>query len=203
MLLSALLACYRRRPRLDVGRLRRRGGNILRVGLYVLMGIAATAIANAAPPPYRTITASQTDKTIVLTGRDLTIEQVVQVAGSINEFGFVNPILVGPDNVIIAGHARFGAAQKLGLTEVPVIVLRHLSEAQRRALVIADNRLALNAGWDEKMLRIELLRTQCSSFLIIDVQSGRVFARARKEYTCELEIAISVIARFRFSRLQE
>ena len=78
--------------------------------------------------------------------RTHTPEQVAQVAGSIAEFGFVNPILVGPDNVIIAGHARFAAAQKLGLSEVPVIVLRHLSEAQRRALVIADNRLALNAG---------------------------------------------------------
>jgi DNA modification methylase len=86
--------------------------------------------------------------------------QVAQVAGSIAEFGFVNPILVGSDHVIIAGHARFAAAQKLGLTEVPVIVLRHLSEAQRRALVIADNRLALNAGWDEDMLRIELAALQ-------------------------------------------
>jgi hypothetical protein len=62
--------------------------------------------------------------------------------------------------VIIVGHARFAAAQKLGLAEVPVIVLRHLSDAQRRALVIADNRLALNAGWDEEMLRIELTALQ-------------------------------------------
>src|SRR5438270_11113004 len=88
--------------------------------------------------------------------RTHTPEQIAQVAGSIAEFDFVNPILVGPDNVIIAGHARFAAARKLGLTEVPVIALRHLSAAQRRALVIADNRLALNAGWDEEMLRIEL-----------------------------------------------
>src|SRR5437868_10521299 len=92
--------------------------------------------------------------------RTHTPEQIAQVAGSIAEFDFVNPILVGPDNVIIAGHARFAAARKLGLTEVPVIVLRHLSEAQRRALVIADNRLALNAGWDEEMLRIELTALQ-------------------------------------------
>ena len=83
-------------------------------------------------------------------------EQVMQVAASIAEFGFVNPILVGPDNVIIAGHARVLAARKLTLTEVPVIVLGHLSETQRRALVIADNRLALSAGWDEEMLRVEL-----------------------------------------------
>jgi DNA modification methylase len=88
--------------------------------------------------------------------RTHTPEQIAQVAGSIAEFGFVNPILIGADRVIIAGHARFAAAQKLGLSTVPVIVLAHLSEAQRRALVIADNRLALNAGWDEEMLRIEL-----------------------------------------------
>jgi len=80
----------------------------------------------------------------------------MQIAASIAEFGFVNPILVGPDNVIIAGHARVLAARKLTLTEVPVIVLGHLSETQRRALVIADNRLALSAGWDEDMLRVEL-----------------------------------------------
>ncbi len=83
-------------------------------------------------------------------------EQVMQVAASIAEFGFVNPVLVGPDNVIVAGHARLLAARKLRLTEVPVIVLGHLSETQRRALVIADNRLALSAGWDEEMLRVEL-----------------------------------------------
>jgi DNA modification methylase len=82
--------------------------------------------------------------------------QVAQVAASIAQFGFVNPILVGSDRVIIAGHARLLAARKLAMSEVPVIVLEHLSEAQRRALVIADNRLALNAGWDEEMLALEL-----------------------------------------------
>ena len=83
-------------------------------------------------------------------------EQVAQVAASIKEFGWTNPILVGADGVIIAGHARLAAARKLGMTEVPVIVLDHLTETQRRALVLADNRLALNAGWDEEMLRVEL-----------------------------------------------
>src|SRR5262249_21897153 len=73
-----------------------------------------------------------------------------------NEFGFVNPILVGADGLIIAGHARTLAARQLGLTDVPVIVLDHLTPTQRRALVIADNRLALNAGWDEEMLQLEL-----------------------------------------------
>jgi DNA modification methylase len=88
--------------------------------------------------------------------RTHTEEQVAQIAASIAEFGFVNPVLVGADGVIVAGHARVMAARKLGMTEVPVIALDHLSEAQRRALVIADNRLAQNAGWDEEMLRVEL-----------------------------------------------
>ena len=83
-------------------------------------------------------------------------EQVAQIAASIAEFKWTNPILVGPDGVIIAGHARLLAARKLGMTEVPVIVLDHLTESQRRALVLADNRLALNAGWDEEMLRVEM-----------------------------------------------
>jgi ParB-like chromosome segregation protein Spo0J len=83
-------------------------------------------------------------------------EQIAQVAASMIEFGWTNPILVGADRVVIAGHARLLAARKLGMTEVPVIVLSHLSEAQRRALVLTDNKLALNAGWDEEMLRIEL-----------------------------------------------
>jgi DNA modification methylase len=91
-------------------------------------------------------------------------EQVAQIAASIAEFGFVNPVLIGPDNVIIAGHARLLAARKLGMTEVPVIVLEHLTETQRRALVLADNRLALNAGWDEEMLRVELASLEQDEF---------------------------------------
>jgi hypothetical protein len=91
-------------------------------------------------------------------------EQVAQIAGSIAEFGFVNPILIGSDDVIVAGHGRVLAAQRLGLAEVPVIVLAHLSEAQRRALVIADNRIAENAGWDEAMLRAELAALQDDAF---------------------------------------
>lgn len=82
--------------------------------------------------------------------------QVSQIAGSIVEFGFVNPILLGDDNVIIAGHGRLMAAQKLGLDTVPVIVLKHLSDVQRRALVIADNRLAEKSTWNEDLLRLEL-----------------------------------------------
>jgi len=83
-------------------------------------------------------------------------EQVAQIAASVREFGWTNPILVDGKNGIIAGHGRLAAARKLGLTEVPVIVLDHLSEAQKKALVIADNKLASNAGWDDEMLRLEL-----------------------------------------------
>ncbi len=91
-------------------------------------------------------------------------QQVAQVAASIREFGFVNPILTGADGVIIAGHARLAAARKLGMPEVPVIVLGHLNETQRRALVLADNKLALNAGWDEEMLRVELASLKEDNF---------------------------------------
>ena len=82
--------------------------------------------------------------------------QVAQIAASIAEFGFTNPILAGSDGVIVAGHGRLAAAQKLGLQSVPVVVLDHLTPTQRRALVIADNRIAENATWDNELLRIEL-----------------------------------------------
>ena len=83
-------------------------------------------------------------------------EQVAQIAGSIREFGFNNPVLVDKDHTIIAGHGRVLAARKLGLTDVPVIVLDHLTESQRKAYVLADNRIALNSGWDTSMLSVEL-----------------------------------------------
>jgi DNA modification methylase len=82
--------------------------------------------------------------------------QVAKIAASIVEFGWTNPILVDGDNGIIAGHGRLAAARKLGLDAVPVIELSHLSANQKRAYVIADNRLALDAGWDEEMLALEL-----------------------------------------------
>jgi ParB-like chromosome segregation protein Spo0J len=91
-------------------------------------------------------------------------DQVAQIAASIREFGFVNPILVGPDGGIIAGEGRFRAALRLRMRTVPVIVLEHLSEIQRRALAIADNQLALNAGWDEQMLCERLAALQDQDF---------------------------------------
>ncbi len=87
-------------------------------------------------------------------------EQVAQISASIREFGWTNPVLVDGDNGIIAGHGRVLAARKLGLTEVPCIELAHLSEAQKKAYIIADNKLALNAGWDNDLLALEFAELQ-------------------------------------------
>lgn len=83
-------------------------------------------------------------------------EQVAQIAASIKEFGWTNPILVDGENGIIAGHGRLAAARKLGIESVPVIQLDNLTEIQKKALILADNKLALNAGWDNEMLALEL-----------------------------------------------
>src|SRR5258707_4106338 len=90
--------------------------------------------------------------------------QVAQIAASITEFGFNNPILVDSKAGIIAGHGRLLAARKLQLTEVPVIVLDHLTDAQKRAYILADNQLALNAGWDDTLLAAELAALQQEDF---------------------------------------
>ncbi|MEF9600893.1 ParB N-terminal domain-containing protein [Paracoccus sp. PXZ] len=82
--------------------------------------------------------------------------QVAEIAGSIREFGFVNPVLIAEDGTLIAGHGRVLAARLLGMDTVPAITLAGLSDSQRRALVLADNRIALNAGWDEALLALEL-----------------------------------------------
>jgi DNA modification methylase len=82
--------------------------------------------------------------------------QVAEIAGSIRAFGFANPILVGEDDTVIAGHGRLAAARKLAMSEVPVIAITGLSEIQRRQLMLADNRIALNAGWDAELLALEL-----------------------------------------------
>jgi len=84
--------------------------------------------------------------------------QVSQVAASIKEFGFTNPVLIDEQGGIIAGHGRVMAAKKLGLAEVPCVVLDGLSEAQKKAYIIADNKLALNSGWDADMLKVEMER---------------------------------------------
>ena len=83
-------------------------------------------------------------------------EQVNQIVSSIKEFGFTNPVLIDKESMIIAGHGRVMAANKLKLSKIPTICLDHLTEAQKKAYIIADNRLALNAGWDDDMLKVEL-----------------------------------------------
>jgi hypothetical protein len=93
-------------------------------------------------------------------------EQVAQIAASIKEFGWTNPILVDGSNGIIAGHGRLMAARKLGHKEVPTIELADLTETQKKAYIIADNRLALNAGWDNEMLTIELNELLADGFAL-------------------------------------
>lgn len=90
--------------------------------------------------------------------------QIAQIAASIKEFGFLSPILIAEDNTILAGHGRLAAARKLGLTKVPCVKESHLTETQRRAYIIADNKLSLNAGWDEDILAIELSELQGADF---------------------------------------
>ena len=92
--------------------------------------------------------------------------QVAQIAASIKEFGFNNPVLIAEDNTIIAGHGRVMAARKLGLTDVPCIRLGHLTPTQRKAYIIADNQLAMNAGWNDELLTIELNELLADDFAL-------------------------------------
>ncbi len=107
--------------------------------------------------------------------------QVALIAGSIREFGFTNPVLVDGGNGIIAGHGRLMAAQKLGLVTVPVIELAHLSEAQKRAYILADNRLAEQAGWDSDLLALELgdLRDLGVDVMELGFEAGEIDALFR------------------------
>lgn len=91
-------------------------------------------------------------------------EQVGKIAASIKEFGFLNPVITDGDNGIVAGHGRVMAAQRIGMESVPAVEASHLTEAQKRAYVIADNRLALDAGWDDEMLRVEFADLQADGF---------------------------------------
>ena len=91
-------------------------------------------------------------------------EQVDKIAASIREFGFLNPIITDGDNGIVAGHGRIMAAKKLGMDEVPTVEASHLTDAQKRTYVIADNRLALDAGWDDEMLRLEFAELEGLGF---------------------------------------
>ena len=96
--------------------------------------------------------------------RTHTDTQIAQIAASIKEFGFLNPVIVSSDNTILCGHGRYYAAQKLGLEKIPCIKEEHLTEAQKKAYIIADNKIALNAGWDNELLTIELSQLQGLDF---------------------------------------
>ena len=106
-------------------------------------------------PQYKTV---PTDSLIpyVRNARTHSPQQVDKIAASIREFGFLSPIITDGQNGIVAGHGRVMAAQKLGLDTLPTIDAAHLTEAQRRAYMLADNRMALDAGWDNDLLKIEL-----------------------------------------------
>ena len=113
-------------------------------------------------------------------------EQVGQIASSIKEFGFTNPILIDAENQIIAGHGRLMAANRLQMKEVPCIRLSHLSESQKRAYIIADNKLALNAGWDDELLALEIKDLQELDFDVSllgfsDDELSKIFNDAMEE----------------------
>lgn len=124
---------------------------------------AAKSYTPAKLPPYRALPVAEL---VAFPGNPRTHspEQVDKIAASIREFGFTNPILIDGRKGIIAGHGRLAAAQQLGMVTVPTIELRGLSDAQRRALVIADNKLALDAGWDNDLLASMLLDLRVEGF---------------------------------------
>lgn len=100
--------------------------------------------------------------------------QVAQIAASIKEFGWTNPILLDGENGIIAGHGRVLAAQKLGETKVPTIELAHMTEGQKRAYIIADNKLALNAGWDMEILKLEISELNTAELALTGFSVGEL-----------------------------
>ena len=112
--------------------------------------------------------------------------QVTKIAASIKEFGFLNPVIIDGQSGIIAGHGRVLAAKKLGLLELPAIEASHLTDAQRRAYIIADNRLALDAGWDDEMLRVEFedlaeagFNLELTGFSLYEIESIAIGDQAR------------------------
>ena len=112
--------------------------------------------------------------------------QVAQIAASIKEFGWTNPILVDGEKGIIAGHGRLLAARKLEMSEVPVIELNHLTPTQKKALIIADNKLALNADWEQELLKIEIQALSDDDFDITllgfdEIELGKMFDEMDEE----------------------
>ena len=91
-------------------------------------------------------------------------EQVMKLRSSLREFGFINPIIIDRDYGIIAGHGRLLAAKEEGITEVPCVFVDYLTEAQKKAYILADNRMVMDAGWDEELLRVEIEALQGEAF---------------------------------------
>jgi len=132
-------------------------------------------------------------------------EQVTKLASSIKEFGFINPVIISDDGGILAGHGRVMAAKKLGIEKVPCVIESHLSETQKRAYILADNRLALDAGWDDEMLKLEMFdlskevdlnmlgfnEKEISSILSIEQEEEEIKIPDEIDYKNELEIIIT------------
>ena len=91
-------------------------------------------------------------------------EQILKLRSSLREFGFINPVIIDRDFSVIAGHGRLIAAKEEGIAEVPCVFVDHLSEPQKKAYILADNRMAMDAGWDEDLLRIEIESLQAADF---------------------------------------
>ena len=131
--------------------------------------------------------------------------QVAQIAASVREFGWTNPVLVDGENGIIAGHGRVLAARKLGMDEVPCIELAGLSDTQRRAYIIADNKLALNAGWDDELLAIELGELNAADFdmALIGFDAGELSVAMGLDEELDAEKNPEIVDDGRFSLLVE
>jgi DNA modification methylase len=151
-LVATLLWCMGASPQeLLLSNIHLNGGKIMKSLEYLVEGLTIETWALDRLVPY------------ARNARAHSATQISQIAESVKSFGFTNPVLAGPDGDIVAGHGRVLAAHQLGMTQVPVIILRHLSESQKRALRIADNQIALNAGWNFEMLRLELASLVASS----------------------------------------
>ena len=111
-------------------------------------------------------------------------EQINKLRASLREFGFINPVLVDKDFNVLAGHGRIAAAKAEGIERVPCVFVEHLTEAQKKAYILADNRMAEDAGWDEEMLKIELEELNASNFdidfLNFDIDLNKDFTRAAR-----------------------
>lgn len=111
-------------------------------------------------------------------------EQVIKLASSIKEYGFIAPIVISEDGGVLAGHGRLLAAKKLGIEEVPCVVESHLTEIQKKGYILADNRLSLDAGWDEDLLKIELqtLKDNDVDFIVMQLLNAGSLRQAKRRY---------------------